>query len=398
MRQAFEASQTYRQAAHGGPARTRFIVRWRRAIFGGFFAVGAMMALSLLGATPAAAQSFCEQLDQSFGEACPGPGTGGSAGVGGGAQNQVEQRLSFLRCQNVDDPACGGPGGAAADSVSYEGISIFVAAGYQHKDRETTAFEMGFDSNSFGPTFGVDYRIGSDGVIGAALAYSHDDGDFDNSFGDFQADTFTFLFYGSYYPTDQSFIDASVGFAPKKFDTKHLDVFDETTTIKGNTNGFDFTADIGGGYDFHFGAFSVGPRLGLHYKRTELDGFTETGPAGSTMFNFKDQVTESFTGTVGVQASYAISTDFGVVVPQASAEYVRQFLDDRERFTAEEAGGGIGPFNFVTDEPDLNHFNVGAGVVFVLPDGVSPFLSYEAELANYLEQTHTLSAGVRLEF
>jgi hypothetical protein len=53
---------------------------------------------------------------------------------------------------------------------------------------------------------------------------------------------------------------------------------------------------------------------------------------------------------------------------------------------------------FVTDQPDRNHFNLGAGVVAVLPDGISPFLNYEVEVANYLEETHTVTGGVRLGF
>ena len=53
--------------------------------------------------------------------------------------------------------------------------------------------------------------------------------------------------------------------------------------------------------------------------------------------------------------------------------------------------------NFVTDPPDRDYFNVGAGVVFVLPDGISPFLNVSAEVANRFEETQTVTAGVRLE-
>jgi uncharacterized protein YhjY with autotransporter beta-barrel domain len=124
-----------------------------------------------------------------------------------------------------------------------------------------------------------------------------------------------------------------------------------------------------------------------------LDAFTETG--AGTLFHYEDQVDESLTGTIGAQASMAFSTSFGVVVPQVSAEYVREFLDDRETFTATDAGG---TFDYVGDQPDRNHFNVGGGVVVLLPNGVFPFINYEAELANYLQETHTVTGGVRLEF
>jgi uncharacterized protein YhjY with autotransporter beta-barrel domain len=322
-----------------------------------------------------------------------GPTSSPAEGISGSAQRQVEQRLQRLRCEGSDDPTCAGGEAAAADSVSYEGLGVFVSADYQHKDKTATIFELGFESDSFGPTVGVDYRLGSVGVIGAAFDYEHAFGDYDDGFGDFDTDTFTVLVYGSYYPTEQSFIDAALGFGYKQFDTEHLNNASLTDTVEGNTHGFDFTADLTGGYDFAFGAFTVGPRLGLHYKRAELNGFTETGTAPFTTYH--DQVRDSLTGTIGFQASYAISTSFGVIVPSVNAEYVREFLDDRETYTATDAGG---TFDYAGDQPDRNHFNVGGGVVLLLPDGVFPFINYEAELANYLEETHTITAGVRLEY
>jgi uncharacterized protein YhjY with autotransporter beta-barrel domain len=345
-------------------------------------------------------EQFCTQFGGStaleFEAVCPGPITTVDDDISGSTQRQIQQRLQHLRCEGSDDPACAGAGGASQDSVSYEGLGIFVSADYQHKDKEQTNFEMGFKSDSYGPTIGVDYQLGTTGVIGGAFDFSHTDGEFDNDFGDFNTDTFTAVFYGSYYPTDQSFIDAALGFGHKDYETEHADPGFTDNEVKSDTTGFEFTADLTGGYDFNFGSVTVGPRAGIHYKRTALDGFTETSDPTATLFTYEDQVEDSLTGTVGFQASMAFSTDFGVVVPTVNAEYVREFLDDRERHTVTEVGGATS--TFVTDQPDRNHFNLGAGVVVVLPDGISPFLNYEIEVANYLEETHTLTGGVRLGF
>lgn len=368
-----------------------------RAAAGAAAALGLSAVLLLALAGPADAGSppsptFCNELS---GGCIPeaGPVSNPSAGISGSTQRQIEQRLQQLRCEGSDDPACVAGGGAAADSVSFEGLGVFVSGSYEFKDKDGTDTELGFTSNSIGPTVGVDYRLSDDAVIGGAFSWQHAFGDYDDGYGDFDTDTFTFLVFGSYYPTDQSFIDAALGFAPKQFDGEHLDPGGGGTNIRGNTSGFDFTADLTGGYDFSFGAFTVGPRIGIHYKRAELNSFAETGVG--TLVAYDDQVDDSLTGTVGVQASYAISTSFGVVVPQVNAEYVREFLDDRETYTA--TSGGI-TFDYLGDQPDRNHFNVGGGVVFLLPNGVFPFINYEAELANYLQETHTVTGGVRLEF
>jgi uncharacterized protein YhjY with autotransporter beta-barrel domain len=358
---------------------------------------GLVLGLIAWAAFPAFAQAgppppptFCNVTGLS---ACAGPITSGGTSAGAG-QQRIEEHLQQLRCKDSNDPNCAGVDGAAADSVSYEGLSFFVSGSYQHKERSDTGVELGFDSNTFGPTVGVDYRLGTNAVIGGAFDYDHTNGDFDDNYGDFRSDTFTWILFGSYFPSDQSFIDGSVGFGVKQYETRHDDPGGgANNAVKGNTDGFEFSADLTGGYDFSFGAFTVGPRAGIHYKRSQLDDFTETGTG--TLFTYSDQVDDSLTGTVGFQASYAFSTDFGVVVPQISGEYVREFLDDNNTYNATSAA--TGPVSFITDDPDLNHFNVGAGVVFVLPDGISPFLNFQAELANSLEDTQTVTAGVRVE-
>jgi len=360
-----------------------------------------VLSFLFVAAGPAQAQQFCTRFNTStafeVAAVCPGPVTTVNEDISGSTQRQIQQRLQHLRCEGSDDPACAGAGGASQDSVSYEGLGIFVAADYQHKDKEQTNFEMGFKSDSYGPTIGVDYQLGPTVVFGGAFDFNHADGEFDNDFGDFNIDTFSAIFYGSYYPTDRLFIDAALGFGHKEYETEHADPGLTDNDVKSDTTGFEFTADITGGYDFNFGSVTVGPRAGFHYKRTVLDGFTETGDPAAELFAYDDQVEDSLTGTVGLQASMAFSTDFGVVVPQVNVEYVREFLDDRERHTVTDVDTGLAS-TFVTDQPDRNHFNLGAGVVVVLPEGISPFLNYEVEVANYLEETHTLTAGMRLGF
>jgi uncharacterized protein YhjY with autotransporter beta-barrel domain len=368
--------------------------------------VAAVLALALvcyggLGAKPALAQSgpsgggsFCQQDDV---ENCQGPTTAPDQDISSSAQRQIEQRIQEIRCQNSSDPACVTQGTASEDSASLNGFSWFFSGEYQHKDRTQTTNQLGFDSDTAGGTAGIDYRLGTSGVIGGAFNYRHDFGDYKHSYGNFDQDTENLIIYGSYFPSDQSFIDLSFGFANKDFTNTHIDTGGGTGSVSGDTNGFEFTGDLSGGYDFSFDAFTVGPRAGLHYKRTEFDAFSERSadPAAITD-SYLDQLNESLTGTLGAQASYAISTDFGVVVPQVNAEYVHEFLGRQNNQVILGCCGG-GVTTFTGDNPDRNYFNVGAGVVFVLPNGVSPFVNFQAELGNSLEETESLTAGVRVE-
>ena len=78
--------------------------------------------------------------------ACAGPITSSSQNISGAGQQRIEEHLQQLRCKDSNDPNCNAVGAAAADSVSYAGLSFFVSGDYEHKDRTATGAELGFDS------------------------------------------------------------------------------------------------------------------------------------------------------------------------------------------------------------------------------------------------------------
>jgi len=372
----------------------------------GLAGIGAAATMAMAFIQPAQAQTFQDQMDEfgfdlcrsNVGTPCQsgGPAAGGPGGQvevqTGGEPPGIEQRLRDLRCKAEGNANCLSAGGAAADTMPFEGLNLFVTTDYQNKQKDEAA-EAGFGSDRAGFTVGLDSPMDW-GVIGGALNYNHTWGDFDHNGGDFDQDSFGGLLYGSYYPSDSSFIDGVIGLAGKGYTLDRTAVVEGgiVGSNRGDTIGFEFQSSLSGGYDFSFDNFTIGPRVGIHYLRTELDGFTESGTR--TALHYDDQVEDSLTTTAGFQGSVAISTSFGVVVPQVNAEYVHEFLNDRR--TIHASADGV-QFSFVTDPPDRDYFNVGGGVVFVLPDGISPFLSYSAEVANRFEEVHTVTAGVRLE-
>ena len=357
----------------------------------GIAGIGAAAAVAMAFAQPAQAQSFQDQMDSvggalcgaSTGPGCPNLGVAGGPGgqvevQGGGQPPGIEQRMREQQCKAEGNANCLQPGGAAADSMPFEGLNLFVSTDYQKKIKDEAA-EAGFNSDREGITVGLDAPM-SWGLIGGALNYNHTGGDFDHNGGDFDQNSFGGLLYGSYYPSDSSFIDGVIGLAGKGYT-------------------LDRTATAAAGAGAPLGIFgkargdTIGPRAGVHYLRTDLNDFTETG--SPLALHYDDQVEDSLTSTVGFQGSLAISTSFGVIVPQVNGEYVHEFLNDRRTIHATATDGSA--VSFVTDPPDRDYFNVGAGLVFVLPDGISPFLSYSAEVANRFEEVHTVTAGVRLE-
>jgi outer membrane autotransporter protein len=166
----------------------------------------------------------------------------------------------------------------------------------------------------------------------------------------------------------------------------------------GNTDGNEFKVGVNAGYDFLFGRFTVGPRVGVLYRETTIDGYRESGRTGLEL-SYDNQNTQSLTTTAGVFGSVAISTGFGVIVPQATVEYVHEFLDD-QRSVGFRIVQDLSQqrYLFQTEPPDRDYLNLGVGVSMVLPNGLQPFLSFR-EMVGYNDRSsHTVAIGLRVPF
>ena len=97
--------------------------------------------------------------------------------------------------------------------------------------------------------------------------------------------------------------------------------------------------------------------------------------------------------------SLSISTGIGVLVPQVTAEYLHEFQDPQRKIKFAFAQDlNRTKFRFENDRPDRNYFNLGLGVVAVLPHGFSPFVNYRALLGYDDQSSHAVAAGLRIEF
>jgi outer membrane autotransporter protein len=142
----------------------------------------------------------------------------------------------------------------------------------------------------------------------------------------------------------------------------------------------------------------VGPRVGLNYLDRRIAGYQESGSTGLELI-YDNQNISSLTTNVGLSASMALSTRLGVLVPQATAEYVHEFLNDQRSvgFTLVDTISRR-RFLFQTDLPDRNFFNVGLGAVFILPSGISTFVNVR-ELVGYNTRRATnVTVGLRVAF
>lgn len=393
-------------------------------------------ACSLLASGGPFAQSLDEEIERLLADNCSALGTDGSNGqfgsalaaicgipqtgtassAGGGAaspqasalsfQNSiVQERLERARGKSGDTASHRGAGHGSANarlsasfdssnsagsgsSISTRRFDFFVAAGYGTLDRDATSFEDGYDSTMQSASVGVDYLFSDTLAGGLLLGYRKQDGDFIRG-GDLETTAFEPLLFLSYLPSDRSFVQFLLGYGDESTDVNRNVAIDLVEPNNNNTReirGFAasdsdasvLSAALTYGYDRNSGKFTYGPRIGLNYRETDLDGYSELGTSGVELI-VRDRTVESQQATIGFYGSAAYSRKSGIIVPQFTVEYVKEFEDDASLVAAQFAqdlrGANATVFNYLTNAPDSDFVNVDLGVSAVLASGLQPYVS-----------------------
>jgi outer membrane autotransporter protein len=85
--------------------------------------------------------------------------------------------------------------------------------------------------------------------------------------------------------------------------------------------------------------------------------------------------------------------------PQVSVEYVHEFKNNNEPVTGRFVNDISGTtFTLLTDPPDRNYFNFGAGLTAVLTDTTTGFVRYQGLFGYEDLDVHAFEVGVRLSF
>jgi outer membrane autotransporter protein len=255
-------------------------------------------------------------------------------------------------------------GGASADeSQSMGRFGVFINGSGSFGDRDTTVDELGFDFSTGGISAGADYRISDELVLGGALGYVSNEMDFESSRGDQDITGYTLSAYGSWYQSENAYIDGILSYGTNNFDmTRHIQFGTTDVKARGDTDGTEFAVSIGGAYDFNREALNFGPFARVNYIKADIDAFEENS-AGGLELAYDSQEVESLTTLLGGQAAYVVSTSYGVITPQVRFEWAHEFKHDTRNIPARFLNDPTsGRFEISTDDPDRDYFNLGLGV------------------------------------
>jgi outer membrane lipase/esterase len=103
-------------------------------------------------------------------------------------------------------------------------------------------------------------------------------------------------------------------------------------------------------------------------------------------------------GTVGVRASRAIKTSFGVVVPQLRLDYLHEFERDGQDAAASFLlDAQRSTFTFAGDEAEESYGVAAFGIAAILPSGWMPYLSVDSIVGSSELDRYRVSLGLRRE-
>jgi outer membrane lipase/esterase len=293
-------------------------------------------------------------------------------------------------------------GGASADrTMGFGRLGIFVNGQGSFGDRDTTERTQGYNFFTAGLTVGADYRFTDQIIFGAAFHYLRTKIDVADRAADSTVNGYSLSAYGTYYVKDKFYVDGILTYGRNDYaiERQALDLQEtRTDTITARTDGNQLSASAGGGYNFAVGGLTAGPTGRVTYTRVHIDGFTERGPLGSAAVRIQDQTVESLTTAFGAQATYAISTRWGVLLPMVRAEWEHEFKGNSRIVSATPVSLPGLLLTAQTDAPDRDYFNLGVGVSATFKRGVAAFVHFEESLGRSSFTNHSFTGGIRFEF
>lgn len=257
-------------------------------------------------------------------------------------------------------------------------------------DIETTGNAIGSGFATGGFTLGLDYRVNDHLVLGVTGGYSHTDADLYNA-GSLDVDGARGGLYATLFG-DGAYLNAAVTGGYNSYRTHRGTV---GGIASGDSDGGEFNALLGGGYDLHVGSFTVGPIASLQYTYLELNSFQETGSRSPLYFPTQNQ--DSLRSTLGLKAA-TTWTVFGLAVkPEVRAQWKHEYLESTASVESRFEGTQR---LFTVDGPELGRDSllVDAGVDVPVSDSLSVFAYYTGELARDNYSSNSVSGGFRVNF
>lgn len=284
---------------------------------------------------------------------------------------------------------------ARRDADTEDGLSFYVTGSFAGRNYERSATNLEYDVDAPGVTAGVEYNLGNGAMLGAAANYTRAKAKAVIGNGTARAEAWQAGLYGGWAGAGGAFIEGYAGYGWLDLDTGRDAVIDR---IRGETDGHAVTAGAKAGYLFGLGGVKLGPVIGLHYAKAELDGYTETGDPVLTL-NVDDQDVKALVGSAGIEARATWDVGGLAVTPYATVAAEKDFEGDGRviRYAGTAAPTIVNSF-VLPDRSKDAYVRLGGGVNFALGGGLALQVNGTATVSQDGGDDFAGFAGLKLGF
>lgn len=235
--------------------------------------------------------------------------------------------------------------GLLSDAGKGSGLWVRVEGGKYKMDGLEIAGgqDAGYDTNTYGVTFGADGLV-KDGLrIGAAFSYLNGSADADGDVlsGTNDYDTYGIQAYAAYDVNDTMRVSGEIGWFHSSAELAQSISFANVNKAEADVDTDAFTFGIRGDWRFDINGFAIVPHVGLRGIYMLNDEFTTTIDGKDAFKNDQDN-TFTMQIPVGVSVEKAFATASGWnVVPSADVTVAPQFGDTEYDTTVTGVGTGV---------------------------------------------------------
>jgi uncharacterized protein with beta-barrel porin domain len=246
--------------------------------------------------------------------------------------------------------------------------------------------------NTNGLTVGADYRLSGKSAVGVAFGTMKSDTNMTGNTDKQEANGYSFVAYGSFAPSQSTYIDVALTKGNNKFDLQRA----ETTgaTAVANTDGNGLGLSLTAGYDWRSGGWVFTPYGRAEYVNSKVKAFVERG---ADPIQVGDQSMTSKLMTFGAEVQYTASTSWGIFVP-----HVRVEMQKESQSSPDATAQVVGSFTQLTVTPDLNKDksfgNTAIGASAQFGKGKTGFLDFEKTFGKENIKDQRITTGFKVEF
>ncbi|MBA54126.1 MAG: hypothetical protein CMK89_06675 [Pseudomonadales bacterium] len=265
--------------------------------------------------------------------------------------------------------------GGAASSDGLSRIGLFGTVHIDQVEHDASGLESGYESDSYGATVGVDYRLRTDLHVGGAFDVVTHEVDYDNKGGSLESDVYSFTGYLSWFK-DALGVDLQMGYASGSIDTRRNITIPTDQVVTGDTDSQQWNLSTQVQWGFARDAWTLTPFLRLDFISTEIDAYDEQGNSAWLMGVGKQEM-DQLSAALGLEGTYALSYSWGVWVPGFNLSMISESNSDYSpvEFSLLGDSSTNGDFSLRPETEDSMFYEAELNSVLIFAGGLSTFAS-----------------------